>query len=106
MTDLRPGPSGGFGVDRFTARVGVPPGDYRALWRWSVENLEDFWAAVWDHFDVRPSAPYDRVLTSRAMPGASWFQGARLNYVDQVLRHRDLPGAAVISRIGVYPKGR
>lgn len=94
---LLPGPSGDFGVDRFAARVGVPPGDYHALWRWSVENLEDFWAAVWDHFDVRPSAPYDRVLTSRAMPGASWFQGARLNYVDQVLRHRDLPGAAVIS---------
>lgn len=25
---------------------------YLDLWRWSVEHLDDFWAAVWDHFDV------------------------------------------------------
>ena len=28
--------------------------DYESLWRWSVEHLEDFWAGVWDFFDVAP----------------------------------------------------
>jgi acetoacetyl-CoA synthetase len=60
-------------------------GDYHALWRWSVDELEDFWASIWDHFEVRASTPYDRVLPSREMPGAEWFTGARLNYAENLL---------------------
>ena len=37
-------------------------GDYDALWRWSVDELEDFWASIWEYFGVRASAPYERVL--------------------------------------------
>ena len=60
-------------------------GDYHALWRWSVDELEDFWASIWDYFEVRASTPYDRVLASREMPGAEWFTGARLNYAENLL---------------------
>ena len=31
-----------------------------------------------------PRTPYTRVLGSRAMPGAEWFPGARLNYAEHV----------------------
>ena len=32
---------------------------YDALWEWSIgDGLEECWAAVWDFFDVRSSAPY------------------------------------------------
>ena len=53
-------------------------GSYEALRRWSIDSLDDFWASIWRHFEVRASAPYERVLASRAMPGAEWFTGARL----------------------------
>ena len=59
---------------------------YQALWRWSVTDLEGFWQAVWDYFGIASSAPPARVLGSRAMPGAQWFPGARLNYAEHVLR--------------------
>ena len=36
--------------------------DYDALWRWSVSELEDFWASIWDFFEVEASAPYSEVL--------------------------------------------
>ena len=68
---------------------------YAALHRWSVEHLEDFWALVWEHFDVQSSTPYDRVLTSRDLPGASWFPGARLNLAEHVLRTRGAHAALV-----------
>ena len=68
------------------AHHGVAADDYDSLWQWSVDHLEDFWAAVWDEFDVRASTPYEQVLTTREMPGAQWFTGARLNFADQVLR--------------------
>ena len=51
---------------------------YDELWAWSVEDLEGFWASIWDYFQIRAHAPYDRVLGSRAMPGARWFEGAVL----------------------------
>jgi acetoacetyl-CoA synthetase len=68
------------------AERGVPTdGDYQALWRWSVERLEDFWASIWDHFDIRASAPYEQVLSDRSMPGAKWFAGAELNFAENLL---------------------
>ena len=61
-------------------------GDYHALWRWSVEALEDFWQAIWDFFAVHATTPPSAVLAERKMPGARWFPGARLNYADHVFR--------------------
>src|SRR6266853_6463541 len=67
----------------------APP--YDALWRWSVTDLPGFWQAVWDYCGVTSSAPATSVLASRAMPGARWFPGARLNYAEHVLRN-ERPG--------------
>jgi acetoacetyl-CoA synthetase len=65
--------------------------DYHALWRWSVDDLEGFWQAVWDYCGIDASVPPERVLGRRAMPGAEWFPGARLNYAQHALR-REQPG--------------
>jgi len=70
--------------------------DYTALWRWSVEDLEGFWQALWDYFHIDSSAPHRRVLGRRGMPGAEWFPGARLNYAQHVLR-REPSGGDVLA---------
>lgn len=64
---------------------------YDRFWRWTVADLEGFWGAVWDYFEVRASAPPTRVLGRREMPGAEWFPGARLNYAEHILR-QERPG--------------
>ncbi|RLK46800.1 acetoacetyl-CoA synthetase [Alkalispirillum mobile] len=61
--------------------------DYHALHAWSIEDLERFWASIWDYTGVIASRPYDRVLGRREMPGAEWFPGARLNFAENLLRH-------------------
>lgn len=61
--------------------------DYPALWQASVSNIEWFWESVWEFFDVQAATPAEAVLGSREMPGAQWFPGATLNYVDQVFRN-------------------
>src|ERR1700722_2071169 len=58
---------------------------YDDLWRWSVEELEDFWASIWEFCGVRASRGYERVLAERRMPGAEWFAGAELNYAENML---------------------
>lgn len=61
--------------------------DYEQLRQWSVTEIEDFWASVWEYFDVKAAAPYRQVLDTRAMPGAKWFEGSRLNYAEHLLRY-------------------
>jgi acetoacetyl-CoA synthetase len=57
---------------------------YQELWAWSVDDLEDFWASLWEYFDVAGS-PGNCVLTDQSMPGATWFPTARLNYAERIL---------------------
>src|SRR5262245_33360155 len=70
--------------------------DYPSLWQFSVDQLEDFWAGLWDYFELGPRGS-GSVLERREMPGARWFPGTNLNYVARLLRW---PGArcAVVHR--------
>src|ERR1700680_3722342 len=77
-------------------RRGRPFVDYGELWRWSVEELEEFWGGIWEFCEVRASTPYEQVLEERRMPGTRWFQGAELNYAENILlRDRD-PGTVAV----------
>jgi acetoacetyl-CoA synthetase len=78
---------------------GVVLRDYDALFSWSVDDLEGFWAAIWDFFEVRAHTPYERVLSERVMPGARWFEGARLNYAEHAVgTDADTDRVAVLGR--------
>lgn len=70
-----------------SANGGLQFGDYQALWKWSVDHIEDFYQSIWDHFGIVHSAPYTELLDRHEMPGAKWFQGARLNLAEQLFRY-------------------
>jgi acetoacetyl-CoA synthetase len=71
--------------------------DYESLRRWSIEDLEEFWAAVWDFFEILSDTPYQKILSSREMPGARWFLGSRVNYAEHMLRHeKDAPDSVAV----------
>jgi acetoacetyl-CoA synthetase len=70
--------------------------DYPRLYQWSVDAPEEFWPAVWKFCDVKASRLWDEVLTGgHTMPGAKWFQGARLNFTENLLRRNDDKAAIV-----------
>ncbi len=66
---------------------------HEELWRWSVDDLAGFWSAVWEFFEVRDHAAYTSVLDDPAMPGTTWFPGARVNYAEHLLVGRPGGGA-------------
>ncbi len=71
-------------------KFGTDFADYDALYQWSVDNLEQFWAEFWDFAEIRFSTPYTEVIDDPGkMPGAKWFSGARLNFAENLLRYRD-----------------
>ncbi len=85
-------------TDWLATERGLRFADYDTLWRWSVDDLEGFWAAIWDYFAIPSAAPRGRVLGDARMPGAEWFPGVNLNYVDQVFRHATTERPAIVSR--------
>lgn len=64
--------------------------EYPSLYQWSVENIPDFWAAMWEFAGIKASKPYDQIIDDLGkMPGAKWFSGTRLNFAENLLRYRD-----------------
>ena len=76
-------------AERRGLRFEVGPEGYQALWRWSIDHLDDFYASVWEYFGIDADPGYDAVLGRREMPGAQWFPGARLNYAHHIFRGKD-----------------
>ena len=86
-----------------TAR-GLAFNSYHELWAWSVDDLGAFWESVWQYFDVKASRPFDHVLGSRDMPGAEWFPGAQLSYVEHMFRGRDGDSTAIVHASELRPQ--
>ncbi len=89
-------------LTKFTSFVnqkyGLKVKSYSDLHRWSVDKVADFWSAVWDHTGIVASRRFDKVIDDIAkFPGAKWFLGARLNFAENLLRHRD-DSIALVSR--------
>ena len=80
--------------DWLSTQRGLTFADYDALWRWSTTDLDAFWQSVWDYFDLQSPTPHRTALALNRMPGAVWFPGAQVNYVQQVFRHVDAANAA------------
>jgi acetoacetyl-CoA synthetase len=86
-------------LDWLERERGLVFADYDALWRWSVDDLPAFWSSIWEFFEVKAHAPYETVLASDTMPGASWFPGARLNFAEHLIgADDDLAETAVLAR--------
>ncbi|MCK7485370.1 MAG: hypothetical protein MZU97_07275 [Bacillus subtilis] len=77
-------------MDVVNARYKLNLASYSDLYNWSVNNLPDFWLTVWDFVEIKASKGYDSVVADLSVfPGAEWFPRARLNFAENLLRHRD-----------------
>ncbi|MCH6264459.1 acetoacetate--CoA ligase [Neobacillus citreus] len=77
--------------------------DYNQLWDWSVTEIEHFWTAIWEFFNIKSETDYTAVLSGNKMPNVKWFEGATLNYAEHVFRNEDPEKAAVIHKSEIRP---
>jgi acetoacetyl-CoA synthetase len=96
-------------IDHVNKKFSLEIDSYSDLYRWSVENIAAFWGLFWDYAEIQSSRHYDVVVDDlRKFPGAKWFTGARLNFAENLLRHRDdhiafiFKGENIRSRIMTY----
>jgi acetoacetyl-CoA synthetase len=83
-------------IDWLRAERGVDVAAYPELWRWSVDDLEGFWNAIFDYFQVEYDGERGPALGSREMPGADWFGGVRLNYAERAFAGKADEAVAIL----------
>jgi acetoacetyl-CoA synthetase len=77
-------------IEYVNKKQGKKMGSYFDLCQWSMDQIPDFWARLWEFADIKASRGYDRVVDHfDKFPGANWFPGARLNFAENLLRYRD-----------------
>uniref|UniRef100_A0A8C1SKN5 Acetoacetyl-CoA synthetase n=1 Tax=Cyprinus carpio TaxID=7962 RepID=A0A8C1SKN5_CYPCA len=82
-------------MDRFRTQVnrdfGVNLASYNDLYQWSVDSYPEFWAQVWKFAGITCSKMYEEVVdvSKRISDVPEWFKGSRLNYAENLLKHKD-----------------
>lgn len=77
-------------LTRIAEKYHLPDNEYYTVHGWSVKHPDQFWAEIWDYCNVKFSRNYDQVVDDPVkMPGAKWFEGARLNFAENLLRRKD-----------------
>ncbi|KAL2124807.1 hypothetical protein VTJ04DRAFT_1172 [Mycothermus thermophilus] len=74
-------------LNHVNTKYGLDLKDYQELYKWSVDNVADFWGEVWNFVGIKASKPYDQVLPPDApmFPRPDFFAGARLNFAENLL---------------------
>ncbi len=67
------------------------------LWRWSVEDLDGFWALDLGPLRRRVGAA-STVLASATCPAPQWFPGTQLNYAEHAFAGSDDDALAIVRR--------
>ncbi|MHA2252305.1 MAG: acetoacetate--CoA ligase [Candidatus Kariarchaeaceae archaeon] len=64
---------------------------YKSLYRWSVNNIEDFWEYWWEFAKIIHSESYSKIVENldKFPPHTKWFPGAKLNFAENLLRYKD-----------------
>ncbi|MFZ0126532.1 MAG: acetoacetate--CoA ligase [Xanthobacteraceae bacterium] len=62
---------------------------YRDLHAWSVQNPDLFWDQLWDFCGVIGEKGGRRAINLDAMPGATFFPDAKINFAENLLRRFD-----------------
>ena len=86
--------------ERYATKIG----SFNELHDWSIIHLKEFWSLVWEFCEIKAVKPYDTALASdKQIMDARWFPGARLNFAENLLRHRDDRTAIIFKGEGRKP---
>ena len=75
---------------RFQRSVGVD-GGYEELWKWSVDNSDDFWTKLMDFVEMQYEGSTSPAKEGSVMPDVTYFPNVRLNFAENMLRYGE-PG--------------
>lgn len=84
--------------------------DYNEFYKWSVDYIANFWQCMWEFFDIIHSKKYQSALSlkdknksANDITNFKWFDGAKLNFAENLLRFDDEETAIIHYRENSEP---
>ena len=63
---------------------------YDDLYQWSISDIESFWESIAKFCDIKFSSNYSSIINKKkSMLDSSWFEGAKLNFAENLLKYKD-----------------
>ncbi|KAG8183908.1 hypothetical protein JTE90_014298 [Oedothorax gibbosus] len=80
-------------------KEGIQFDNYWDFQKWSVDNVAEFWEYSYNFLGVIHSKKYDKVFDVNVPMSEcpKWFEGARLNYAENLLKFRDDQVALILA---------
>ena len=75
-------------MNAFVKKAGQYFSTYSDFHRFSVERPRDFWKQLVEYFDVICEGPLDPVCEDLSFASYGWFPKLKLNFAENLLRHR------------------
>lgn len=63
--------------------------NYQDLWKWSVQNLGDFWSVFWDYADIKGFKGQNIYNRNNVFHKSNFFSDSRLNFTKNLLTKRN-----------------
>jgi acetoacetyl-CoA synthetase len=79
-------------------RHGTSIKTYAELHQWSVRHSAEFWSLLWDVCGVLGDKGRVVLADGDKMPGAKFFPEAKLNFAENLLKHANRDGDAIVFR--------
>lgn len=77
-------------IDHINSKYSASVKDGKELYKWSVENIPEFWEAMWNFGEIIASKKYDKLVEDlNVFPGTNWFPDAHLNFAENLLKYKD-----------------
>ncbi|KIY49242.1 acetoacetate-CoA ligase [Fistulina hepatica ATCC 64428] len=84
-------------MHKINIKYGLSLASYYDFYCWSVDNIADFWSAVWDETDVLGDKGVHVVdAAARPSDNPAWFADSRLNWAENMLRCRSADKVALV----------
>ena len=75
--------------------------NFKALWKWSIENPQIFWSKFWDYSKIIGDKGKETILKNKVFNKTKFFSDSRLNYSENILKKKsDLDAIGFLSESG------
>ncbi len=84
-------------INYVNEKLGTNFKDYESLYNWSVDDIKSFWSIMWEYGEIIHSQGYNEIVDdTEKVFGRKWFEGAKLNFAENLLRFKDEDKVAMI----------
>ena len=81
-------------LNSFTKYLGLnTKNDFEKLWRWSVENSENFWSKFWDFSRIIGDKGKIVIQKNKRFHKNVFFPDSKINYAENILKKKDKSNA-------------